>query len=142
MKFVRINESDISSERLNGETIIISFSNGSYYNAAGTAADLLFLISKQIHPEMWSEILAKAFSGYGEDSDHITFFIEKGLSEGILKITDEESLIRKVIDLPNDTVRDNWIEPKLDKYEDFQDLLMVDPIHDTTEEGWPKLNDE
>ena len=142
MKFVRINESDISSERLNGECIIISFSNGSYYSAVGTAADLLYLISKQIHPEMWSEILAKAFLGFRENSVDISAFVEKGLSEGILEVTNEDSLIRKVIELPNDFLRNKWFEPKLEKYEDFQDLLMVDPIHDTTEEGWPKLNNE
>ena len=31
----------------------------------------------------------------------------------------------------------NWIAPKLTVYEDMQDLLLLDPIHDVDETGWP-----
>jgi hypothetical protein len=30
-----------------------------------------------------------------------------------------------------------WSAPELMIFEDLQDLLLVDPIHDTGEEGWP-----
>jgi hypothetical protein len=31
----------------------------------------------------------------------------------------------------------SWEAPKLTVYEDMQDLLLLDPIHDVDETGWP-----
>jgi hypothetical protein len=32
--------------------------------------------------------------------------------------------------------------PVLQKYTDMQDLLLLDPIHDTDETGWPNIRIE
>jgi hypothetical protein len=39
--------------------------------------------------------------------------------------------------------RKTWQAPELSIYEDMQDLLQLDPIHDVDETGWParKLED-
>jgi hypothetical protein len=31
----------------------------------------------------------------------------------------------------------SWAEPVLDKYTDMQELLLLDPIHEVDDAGWP-----
>jgi hypothetical protein len=38
--------------------------------------------------------------------------------------------------------RPDFIPPKLRKYTDMQDLLLLDPIHEVDEQGWPIAKDE
>ena len=33
-----------------------------------------------------------------------------------------------------------FVTPELHKFTDMQELLLVDPIHEVTEEGWPLRN--
>jgi hypothetical protein len=49
-----------------------------------------------------------------------------------IEITSGESQL-----LLQDYPRGKWSCPELLIFEDLQDLLLVDPIHDTGEEGWP-----
>jgi hypothetical protein len=34
---------------------------------------------------------------------------------------------------------EEWSIPLLNEYTDLQDLILVDPIHDVQESGWPNL---
>jgi hypothetical protein len=34
------------------------------------------------------------------------------------------------------------MDPKLEKYTDMEDLLLLDPIHDVQEVGWPQTSGE
>jgi hypothetical protein len=38
---------------------------------------------------------------------------------------------------PQETARSEWTLPKLDVYSDMKDLLLLDPIHEVDEAGWP-----
>ena len=60
---------------------------------------------------------------------------EKLLINGVLNV--------EKIELPNDYTRDNWESPELRIFDDLTDILLIDPVHDTSLEGWPNLkNDE
>jgi hypothetical protein len=43
----------------------------------------------------------------------------------------------KQIELPTDYVRKGWEPPSLLVFDDLADLLLIDPIHDTSTSGWP-----
>jgi len=32
-----------------------------------------------------------------------------------------------------------WVAPRLEKFTDLQTLLLLDPIHDVDEQGWPRV---
>jgi hypothetical protein len=52
------------------------------------------------------------------------------------------SILEGTHELPDDFVRNSWNSPTLKVYKDFQDLLLVDPIHDTSLTGWPELKND
>jgi hypothetical protein len=47
-------------------------------------------------------------------------------------------VINRIVSVPNDTSRATWDKPELFTHNEIHGLLLVDPIHDSTDEGWPK----
>ena len=137
---VEINRSGISLERLDGEVVIISFETGKYFNSNGSAADRLFLIEQGLSQASWEFILAKSFSNFRLNSAEIENFLDQLVEEKI--VLSGATLASTEIDLPVDYSRGEWVAPRLSIFDDLADLLLVDPIHDTSTEGWPKTKDE
>lgn len=134
-----INNEGISLERLNGETIILNFITGAYYSSLGTGSDLLWLISNKVPRSDWRQILETQYVFDSDGKDGIEEFIQDAFSEGlILELIDTET---KPILLPDDYMRKYWTAPSLLKYDDIQHLLLVDPIHDSSLQGWPNLDE-
>lgn len=133
----KLTENSISMERLDGEVIIISFESGKYYSSSGTGADLLWLLKQNVDPNAWEKILRNRFNLIEFPFDEITDFLRKCNFEGIVALTDED--LNGKADLPNDYEFNAWSKPELLAFADLQDLLMVDPIHDSSLEGWPQL---
>jgi len=135
-----LNSSEISLERLNGEVVIISFNSGNYYSCVGSAADILSLISKEVDKLSWKEIICSKYKINDLPFTEIDLFIDECLREKIVVLVN--SKLEGMYDLPNDFTRNGWNTPTLKIYKDFQDLLLVDPIHDSSLTGWPELKND
>jgi hypothetical protein len=136
----KINSGGISFERLDGEVVIISFETGKYFNSNNSAADIFYLIKKGVPQNSWSKILSTSFTGFDEQNSGISDFLDMALEEKLLLVADEVEI--KQIDLPSDYVRKEWIKPALLVFDDLADLLLIDPIHDTSTSGWPTQKNE
>jgi hypothetical protein len=136
----KINSGGISFERLDGEVVIISFETGKYFNSNNSAADIFYLIEKGVPQISWSKILSSYFTGFDEQNSGISDFLDMALEEKLLLVADEVEI--KQIDLPSDYLRKGWIKPALLVFDDLADLLLIDPIHDTSTSGWPTQKNE
>jgi hypothetical protein len=133
------NSSRITYEIIEGETIIVDFETGVYYsiNALGsaifswivqgaTAGAILSAIEEQY--EVYN-------AGYDET---INQFIESLLHEGIINRNNISKERGQVSSISFDTLDSTtFIPPAIEKYTDMQELLLLDPIHEVDEEGWP-----
>ena len=135
-----LNSSEISLERLNGEVVIISFNTGNYYSCVGSAADILSLVSKEVDKTLWKEIICSKYKIDDLPVVEVDLFIDECLKENI--IFSVNSKLDGMSNLPDDFTRSSWNTPILKIYKDFQDLLLVDPIHDSSLTGWPELKDD
>ena len=134
-----LNQQLISMERLEGEVIIISFDTGKYFSSADSGADILWLIKDKVPPSKWDEIIKERFNIDEFPGSQIVEFLEHCLSEGIIQTAKEE--LMGIPKLPEDYDHASWSRPILLAFADLQDLLTVDPIHDSSLEGWPQLKD-
>ncbi len=135
-----VNIEMVSSERLDGETMIINFNTGAYFLTKEVGSDIVFLIGKCVDRRCWVEILATYWEipSIEECEKEIDEFIVSLLErELILEIDSYETT---ACELPKDINRSNWSKPSLTVFEDMKELLMIDPIHDTSLEGWPNKN--
>ena len=140
MAQVELNSSGISCERLDGEMVIISFETGKYFNSNGAAADILYLIENSVDRSLWGQILGTEFSEFEESSSGIAEFLGLLLEEKI--VLESSEVVVTTIDLPTDYQRGAWQKPALLVFDDLADLLLIDPIHDTSLEGWPTVKND
>lgn len=144
--FYGINNPDIVFEYFDDETVIINLKNGNYYNINRSGTDILSFIEQKLTIDQIIAEIKKtydsAFSSQLIDSE-VKKFIEQLLKEKIIR-REETPLQEKNPDITKEAERSKNCEripfspPSLNKYTDMQELLLLDPIHDVDETGWPK----
>jgi hypothetical protein len=135
----RINAPDVADQTIDNETIIINFQNGAYYSTADTGS----VIWEQIASGASVDQIVSLFTRHGADQ-HTT--IEQAVRDFVADL-ERESLI-VALERPPAAVdpaepaglsggREGYQSPVLERFTDMQDLLLLDPIHDVDEQGWP-----
>ena len=126
-------------QEIEGEAILINFDSGSYYSANASGALLLERIQRGDSPEaMAAQVAARWALSQAEASDAVAAFLEQARVEGLI-VPDEAAEATgpvRPVSCPT-TAPSAFVAPKLEKFEDLQDLLMLDPIHDVDQAGWP-----
>jgi hypothetical protein len=135
-KIFKVIDEDVSHERLDGEVIAINLKSGHYFSMSGPAADVWFLIHHTIPQNCWPKILGNVFNASILENV-FDQFVEDCKKFGL--ITYAEQVGPKVIELPADYIRDKWTKPRLEEFDDMCDLILIDPIHDTSLLGWPHI---
>lgn len=132
----------VSFERLDGEVVVMDTRSGTYFNLGGVAADCWTLLANGCPIEAWPAILE---SSYGPSAF-------EGLSEFVQQLVDHELVESAPADgsapegasardlLPDDQERTSWSRPEIVRFDDLQDLIKIDPIHDTSAFGWPSVD--
>jgi Coenzyme PQQ synthesis protein D (PqqD) len=139
-----VNNPHVISETIQGETIVIHLTTGTYYSLqeAGTAvweaivataseAEIAEALERRYDaPRAEIEAAVGALIAELEQEDLVTQTAEPGLRPVGLAVG-EPTADR----LP-------FTPPKLAKYTDMQDLVLLDPVHEVSEAGWPQTRAE
>lgn len=136
-----IDEANVSWERLAGEVIAIQLATGNYYSMGGVAADIWSLLTEGIDVDVIFQTLDKYYQLPENARNEVEQFLLNATEAKLIKIS-QENLDFNSKDLPDDFSRTSWVPPILQEYEDLQDLILVDPVHDTKATGWPELKEE
>ena len=132
----QINDRDLVSEVLDGEVIIIHLQSGTYYSLLASGADIWNALLNGRSVEEIADWLTR-----GAEEERVRIAAEVGqfvselMAENLILSTDSPS--KRPDDLGTAAA---FATPELHKYTDMQELLLVDPIHEVTEEGWPLRN--
>jgi len=139
-----IKEPNVIQEIIDGEAIIADLGNGFYFSLDDTGTQVWAAMVGGASVNDIIDACAASFSGERED-----------MAEGIvnlLKHLQDEELIVPRDGEPNTGGADlasvitasggAFVTPVLSKYTDMEQLLLLDPIHDVDETGWPNEPDE
>lgn len=137
-----INSNDVISEIIDGEAVIINLDNGFYYSMDSTAAMVWSEIEKV---KTAAEIINTFNHHFDVDRDtiktDIRMLIQELLTEElIVPVNDspnKNNLTRIESDSKNISGLLEYTRPVLNKYTDLEDLLLLDPVHDVDDAGWP-----
>ena len=133
----RLNESEVACEALDREVIVIHLNSGNYYSLRGSATDIWSLATSG-----WTvqEISDRLSNSWNMSSDTITAHVNDVIAyvstESLILPSDCE--VRQAV--PINLTQDSFSAPLLQKFTDMQELLLVDPIHEVSEAGWPERN--
>jgi hypothetical protein len=138
----------ITHETIEGEVVIVNLHNGNYYSLDKAGADVWGLIEMNHNV---GEIINEISVCY----DCSLKEIENAVSQLIFELKNEELIIANSektakSDKPKHPHFEKRIakgnnsfeKPVLQKYTDMQDLLLLDPIHEVDEMGWPNVKKE
>jgi hypothetical protein len=141
-----INAPRVVFQTIDNETIIIDFDNGAYYSAEGIGAEIWEGIADHLSPEQIIQAVRQRYSGSAQEIQAgIGQFIDTLQRESlILPLEGKLAQPRAVGEKGTASAgsRPAFLPPKLRKYTDMQDLLLLDPIHEVDPQGWPIAKDE
>ena len=143
----KVNTPNIVHETIDGETILLNLKTGNYYSFDGIGASIWNYIDKTGSWYRTVELITDTDPAEKESiTNSIKDFVSKLLEEELLRKADQVEKENEV-DL-EETEKElknaspGFKAPVLNKYSDMQDLLLLDPIHDVDEGGWPEVKDE
>ncbi len=127
------NNPPIVAEMVEGELIAINIETGTYYSLAGPAARIWNAIAAG---HSAAEI-AGAVSPPGDAAalrQSVENFVEALLAEQLIRPVERPAPAGNLLPLAP------WQTEslRLERFTDMQDLLVLDPIHEVDEAGWPK----
>lgn len=127
----------VIAESVDGEVLIINLESGAYYSTAGTGEEIWALLSSGCSVGETVEHLSQRYGAGARQSVEaaVERLAAELLAEQLLAPTTGQAAVPPAAG-PATTA---FADPVLSKYTDMQDLLLLDPIHEVTEEGWPNI---
>jgi len=132
----RLNTPRVVHETLDDETIIIDFETGTYYSLTGVAHWVLFLLIQEQSVAQVVDQIAACYDGEQEEIDVAVrqFIVNLAAASIIVKVIAPVSGTAVALPL---TPKSPFTLPQLEEHTDIQDLLLLDPIHEVSKQGWP-----
>ena len=132
-----VNRPKVIYEAFEDETVLINLDSGNYYSLSGSGALIWDCIVRGDSVGSVIENLQERFRGRDGIASAVDDFVRE-LAEENLIIEDSSRAAKNVkqerIEIGTLT---QFERPVLQKYSDMQDLLLLDPIHEVDETGWP-----
>ena len=132
------NEPNVTSEEIDNEIIIVNLLTGSYYSTTDIGAYVWKRIIAGQSPSSIVESLADSFSIHADAIEpEIGEFVEALADQDLIRVIDGKANDHGKDQGTTPPVPDAYSEPVLNCYTDMKDLLLLDPIHDVEDVGWP-----
>jgi hypothetical protein len=120
---------------MDGEVVAIQLNTGIYYSLRGPAALLWQTLDKPSDSAGLARTLAAQFEVAAEQAGKDTeAFLQQLQTEQLIIAADAASTGAPAAAAG---ARQPYAAPQLERYADLQDLLLLDPIHEVGEQGWP-----
>ncbi len=134
-KYYEINAPAVISEPMQEEMVVINLENGCYYSLNKMAA----ILWSQLEQGCSVKHIATQISQiYGSKENLIlsdfTSFVDLLIEEGLIRERDIGN--GNVLSLEK-RKGEFYVAPSFEKYSDMQEMLLLDPIHEVSEDGWP-----
>lgn len=132
-----LNEPSVVSELIEEESVIVNLLTGSYYSTGGSGSLLWSWLCQGASPAEAARALANRFE-VEEDvaGQAVRRFLDALLEQDLLRVSPDRPVPELTVSGEHGS-RAAWVPPALNAYEDMKDLLLLDPVHDVDEVGWP-----
>lgn len=127
---------NVAAEVFDGEVVVANYLTGAYYSLTGSAASIWQGLANGMSSTEIADWLSARFPDAAETIPAtIMAFVDRLLNEGMLApgaapaaAATEPALTLAAFELP-----------QVERFDDLADLLLLDPVHDVAQAGWPHL---
>lgn len=139
----RVNTPTVTHETIDGEAVIINLDSGNYYSLVDVGSFIWGLVEKGASTSEVQDIVLQTYQANATD-------VDRGVQDLLVQLQEENLIVpfdeagaldlSEVLSSNNGHEKPSFNPPSLHKYSDMQELLLLDPIHDVDDAGWPKPN--
>lgn len=137
-RHIVVNAPDVLHEVFDDEVVLINMSSGVYYSIVNTAAWVWRQIAGGCD---LGDLVARAsdtFEGRPEDLETaLSGFLEELHTEGLIKYVESSGRPTPSASATANVEKVQFDAPVIERYADMQELLLLDPIHEVNDVGWP-----
>jgi hypothetical protein len=134
----------VVAETLDGEATIVDLENGTYHALNESGSVIWDELTRGAEPGAVTETLASTYGlADGEASRSVEELIAKLAGQNLIVPAGADSgngasaaPVPATLNGGAETARP-YAPPELNTYTDMQELLLLDPIHEVDESGWP-----
>ncbi len=134
----RLNAPQVVSETIDGEAVVVNLATGTYYSITG---DSILLWDAIVSGATVEDIAAAASRVTGSTAEDalaaVEGFCESLTAQGLISQSEDEPDFRGAVELSGGGA--GLLTPSFDTYSDMQDLVLLDPVHEVDERGWPNV---
>ena len=138
-----INKAKFIFEHFDQETVLVNLENGYYYSLSDSGAEILNLLEQGLTRPGVCRALTADSDEEGKVRELTIAFIDRLAMEGIIvrRTSNNPATSEAAGCQPSDSSQrraNRFVEPSLTRFDDMQELLLLDPIHQVDERfGWP-----
>ncbi|MDC1162015.1 PqqD family protein [Tenacibaculum sp.] len=134
-----INDPMVITDDMDGEIIILNTESGKYFSTEKTGAIIWEMLSNNYTIDETTEIISSHFSIPCEIiKKDLNSLLAQFIDEGLLKVS-KDTKSNSDIDLSN---LNEYATPQITAYSDMEKLLLMDPVHEVENMGWPNVKKE
>ncbi len=139
----RINTPKVVHETIEGEVVIINLDSGAYYSLDQAGAVLWGELEQGRGLDDLARYVDAHYLTNGTDSAAaVQALVAALVAEDLVRAAGPAApavLSGSLPAGPSLGQRQSFVTPVLQKHTDMQDLLLLDPIHEVDETGWPSV---
>jgi hypothetical protein len=128
----------VAHQNIDGEVIVVDLVNGIYFSITGSGSIIWqHLVNGYSVDQIVNHMLLTHDASRKEIETAVEKLVQQLVTESLL-VQRKEDAVPAPLPVPSDNFVKEAFQPvTFEKYTDMDAALMLDPIHDTDESGWP-----
>ncbi len=139
----RVRSPQVVDDTIEGEVIVIDLGSGTYYSLRQTSAEIWHGVKAGADEASIGDSLIERYSATREEiAAGVSRLLDELAAEALIEEAAEGAASAPVKSLSPPSAQNGrmpFVAPVLEKHTDMQDLILLDPVHDVTEAGWPHV---
>jgi Coenzyme PQQ synthesis protein D (PqqD) len=132
---LRVASANIHSKIFDDEVVVLDMRSGAYFSLRGSGVDVWELVEANASVARISETLADRYDAPPAEIAKAAEAVLEELAEAGLIVSDPSV---QADGAPGQAeAKSPFPAPEIERFTDMQELLLLDPIHEVDEAGWP-----
>jgi hypothetical protein len=144
-KSVKINLPQIVREAFDDEVVLVNLDSGHYYSLEGIGAEIWRGIEEGLDTGLIAMSIARKYNGDQNEMDaaieHLLVDLETEKIITLSNVNGDNVTHDNSREAETSGEKPPFQTPVLNRFTDMRELLLLDPIHDVDETGWPRLRE-
>jgi hypothetical protein len=133
----RVNSPSVVWEDFEGEIVIVNLETGQYFTTRDAGSEIWRRLANGATRSAVEHALVALYDVEATVvAESLSNFVAELQAHALLLPEADSGTVESAVE-PVVPVKRTFLPPTLEAYSDMQDLLLLDPIHEVDESGWP-----